>query len=458
MRARSISLAVLVVCVFWSAVALGAPKPGVFAGTLGVQVPAGARAQVRAIDGTSGLVVAAARTNRAGAFRLRMPPGQYYVAGSVMLPRGAARRVGVAVSLTAGQRRAGARLTARRGKAARATRRPMGQRAAALPGRDYSSGMRVVMSVPRFRTARNGPAARIPDLTDSLITDLADHECAAVVEADRLGEARTGIRGGTSPYTDSAARGLRPASVSPDLIVKGSVTNWRGAALGRVVIVHAASGKEFARWQGWIARPGSSVDSGQFARSLNRLSQWLVQESCRMRAARFYAVALKVRGSYTSELYDVSGTLDGVVQTNMGAMRWTGNSTLTWANLVITNRMEECSVGSPVPGTQPWPVTITAVPPPDDEEDLPENRRIRVDWSPGSNGTAGLTTVTISCPDSPPISGEPGPQLIGAEQEFFYLPATGGVHGVSGHLGTGVSGFEFSGTVTVTPGVIIYRS
>src|SRR5258707_11403386 len=88
-----------------------APRPGVFAGKLGVKVPKGAKASVRAIDASSSVVVASKDVGRSGAFSLSLPAGGYIVRGVVVPRRGAVVTKSAAVSLKPGQRRKGSKLT-----------------------------------------------------------------------------------------------------------------------------------------------------------------------------------------------------------------------------------------------------------------------------------------------------------------------------------------------------------
>ena len=60
------------------------PRPGVFAGSLGVKIPAGGHAAVRAIDRSNGVIADAQTTGRNGRFSFTLPPGAYAVAGSVV--------------------------------------------------------------------------------------------------------------------------------------------------------------------------------------------------------------------------------------------------------------------------------------------------------------------------------------------------------------------------------------
>ena len=96
------------------AMAHAAVEPGVFAGTLGVTVPKGGHATVRAVEVAGGTVVGAKDVGRSGAFSLRLPAGAYVVRGVVVPRRGAVVTKAIAVSLKPGQRRRHTKLTARK--------------------------------------------------------------------------------------------------------------------------------------------------------------------------------------------------------------------------------------------------------------------------------------------------------------------------------------------------------
>src|SRR4051795_7473119 len=86
--------------------AAAGPRPGVFAGSVGVGVPAGGRAVVRVIDRARGTIVAARKVGRSGRFSLTLPPGAYAVASNVVSRTG--RRVTqplVGLTLKPGQKR-----------------------------------------------------------------------------------------------------------------------------------------------------------------------------------------------------------------------------------------------------------------------------------------------------------------------------------------------------------------
>src|SRR4051812_29048043 len=100
------------VTLFPTATAHAGGKPGTFAGSLGVKVPKGAAAEVRAVDRATGTVAAARDLGRNGRFTLSLPAGTYLMVGTVMTDRKVVeKRIGV--SLKPGQKRKNSVLTAK---------------------------------------------------------------------------------------------------------------------------------------------------------------------------------------------------------------------------------------------------------------------------------------------------------------------------------------------------------
>jgi hypothetical protein len=113
LRIAAACVAAGLVTLFPASAAHAAGKPGTFAGSLGVKVPKGAAAQIRALARATGAVAAARDVGRNGRFSLSLPAGTYLVVGSVMTDRKVVeKRIGV--SLNAGQKRKNSVLTAKR--------------------------------------------------------------------------------------------------------------------------------------------------------------------------------------------------------------------------------------------------------------------------------------------------------------------------------------------------------
>ncbi len=65
------------------------------------------------------------------------------------------------------------------------------------------------------------------------------------------------------------------------------------------------------------------------------------------------------------------------------------------------------------------------------------------------------TTASVDCPpsgelDPPPISGQPGPGIVGVAPMSFQLPAAGGSQPVTGGVQADGEGFFNDGVLTVT--------
>ncbi|HWM08579.1 MAG TPA: hypothetical protein VNO82_04520, partial [Solirubrobacteraceae bacterium] len=87
-------------------------KPGTFAGSLGIKVPKGAEADVRAVNRATGTVAAARPVGRTGRFTLSLAPATYLVVGTVVTKRGKLVQKRIGVSLKSGQKRKRTKLTA----------------------------------------------------------------------------------------------------------------------------------------------------------------------------------------------------------------------------------------------------------------------------------------------------------------------------------------------------------
>jgi hypothetical protein len=91
-------------------------KPGTFARSLGIKVPKGAAAGIRAVNRATGTVAAARPVGRSGRFSLSLAPGQYLVVGTVMTKQGKVVQKRIGVSLKSGQKRKRSSLKARKRK------------------------------------------------------------------------------------------------------------------------------------------------------------------------------------------------------------------------------------------------------------------------------------------------------------------------------------------------------
>ena len=421
------------------------PKAGSFAGTLGVKVPKGARAELRAISRADGAVVAVRSLPRSGAFKLGLPAGSYLVLGTV-LPRpggGAPTQVRTAVSLKPGQRRAKVNI-----KKTRKVRRskPRRARSAFVQELGQVSPTRVAVEMPDLGgspTGELGAARRgINDYITTDLVSLGGEKCdLAVIEVDRRADVIKELEFQQSPYVDPSTRVTRNFIIS-DVEVVGTVNDAPGDSAAIAIRVRdRQTGKE-------LAHIDKTFPLSEFFKSLDALGRELVDELCKLHPA--YDVTLDVKGEGRFATHSTSGAIKAKLRPHWSAPRrpvWRDSGPLQWQDLVFSSKTECAYVNPVVPGTT-WSVTIL-----DAGED-----RIQVTWMLQG---PDATTASVDCPgdpDPPPIPGQPGPSLINVTPQSFTLPDGGGTQNLSGTVALGGDGFFNTGTLTVTPSGVAAES
>lgn len=425
--------------------AAAAPKPGVFAGSLGVPVPAGATAEIRAVNRATGRLVAARTVNRTGRFTLTLPPGGYFVVGTVVPRRGAARpaTIGIGVSLKAGQRRLRTNLRAK--KRARAVRRPA--RESFRQERGQVTPGSVAVQMPYFTGATGEAAVLNRGLADLLTTDITNNDCGvAVREVNRIGDILKELEFQRSPYVDPSTR-LQRNFIVADVEVRGTLSTRRaplpvGVRVGyKLDVVDLRSGEVLSTLEG-------ALDGNRLFEDADRLGKTLTKELCEL--TDVYEVSLDVQGILRAATHDASGTLRATLRarrgTEGGGAVWRDSGALVWSDLGFASKVG-CPIVDPIPGTSPWSVTI-----------IDSGGRLVVTWTTEDVGAAANSTATIDCPpegnpptDPPPIPGLPGPSLLDTGPTSFTLPYAGGKQPLRGEISIGGDGFFNSGTITVTP-------
>jgi len=436
------------------------PKPGVFSGSLGVAVPRGGSAVVRAIERGSGRVAAAKETGRGGAFSLTLPPGAYAVASTIVSRSG--RRTTqplVGLSLKPGQRRTKASLKkAKRARKKGKRKHRRRARAAYVQELGQVTPGRVAVVVPYFTglTDEEGVFIQkgIADLLTGDLVSLADGSmkggggCRYVLrEINRLAEVQREIDLSQSRYADPATRITRNWII-PDVEIRGTLKRVRAPlpAGQRIAyetqLIDAHTGKELSRVTGSLPIEGFFDAEEELARKLSK-------EICKL--SDVYEVQLDLQGSGTFATHEGSGTLHSTLHarrgTDGGGAVWRDSGTLTWGDLTFSSKIPPCVMIDPIAGSLPWSVTI-----------IDTGGELQVTWLAESQGTAGMSTASVDCPkegpddpDPPPIPGQPGPALLAVEPVTFTLPYAGGTQPISGGITDGADGFRNSGTITVTP-------
>lgn len=153
-----------------------------------------------------------------------------------------------------------------------------------------------------------------------------------------------------------------------------------------------------------------------------------------------YTVALDVNGRGVFATHDATGQLAVTVPAaQVGDGAWHATAPVAWTGLTFTTK-HECGYIDPVSGGT-FIVDLA----------LTEAGMLRVTW----NVDRSIATASVDCPpdgsiDPPPISGQPGPGLVGAGPPSFELPAAGGSQAISGGVQTDGEGFFNDGVLTVT--------
>jgi hypothetical protein len=414
-----------------------APRPGVFAGTLGVKVPRGGHASVRAIDAASSVVVASKHVGRSGAFSLSLPAGAYVVRGVVLPRRGAVVTKATAVSLRPAQRRTHTKLTARK----KARRKRAG--AAFVTERGNVRLGSVAAGIYPF--SYSGPSSTgdlgywsrgIADLLINDVLDAAAKRCPGHVtlrEVARLADVLREFELGKSPYADKSTFPKRNLIIL-DVAVRGTVIEGAdGAARVALTITNDRTGAKL----GAIDAPlGADVFAGE-----EKVAGQLTDKLCAL--SETFEVTLDAKGAGHFATHDASATMHSVLLARRSGDEWTAGGPLQWQNVAFSSKTDCAYVDMVVPPVA-WSVKIA------DAGD-----HLTVTWSDDGNDS---TTASVDCPpsgpgdpDPPPIPGQAGTALINTGPGTFSLPYTGGITPISGGVQDGGDGFFNDGTITVKP-------
>ena len=423
-----------------------AAKPGTFAGTLGVAVPKGGEAEVRAVSRADGRIAAARQLPRSGAFSLRLPAGSYLVLGTVQPApgRGKATQVRTAVSLKAGQQRKRINIKRTKKRKRRATR--SSARAAFVQELGQVTPDNVAIGLPNFTAS--GPLspdakAVVGGLNDLMITDMLDRgrsECdLTIVEVEHRADILKELEFQQSPYVDPSSRVTRNF-IQQDISVEGTLkAAGPGRLTAEVKLRDARTGKEV----GSLSRTFAENDLFD---AMEQLAHAAADESCKFHQA--YDVTLTVKGDGIFATHTGSGTIDTKLQAARGAAKgaaWHGSGPLQWGALTFASKTPHCSLIDPVAPQTTWSVTMLDS----------GGGTLQVTWGVGGSDAP---TASIDCeptskddPDPPPIPGMPGPSLLNIAPTTFDIPYAGGKQAVGGGINQGGDGFFNNGTITVTP-------
>lgn len=436
---RSASFAVVLLAGVLLGLPAAAPaaKNGTFAGTLGVKVPKGAQASVRAISSANGIVAGRATVGRTGRFNLSLPGGKYLVVGSVVAASGKVTTKRVGLTLKPGQRRRGAKLTARRKKRRTARSAFVQERGQATPGR-------IAVAVHRF-TGSTGDReldTLAGGIADLVIVDVLNNvqRCGSVVlvERIRLADVLRELEFQQSPYVDPSTRVTRNM-ILEDVDVRGAL--GKGAD-GRPVMTmrttETATGRVLQTYELPVGDDPFAVQE--------TLARRLSDDLCQL--SDTYEVTLDVAGTGRFATHEGTGTIQQVLRarrTDRAARVWTGEGPLQWTGVSFTSKTPPCVMVDPIVPVVAWNVRL---------EDAGDGQ-FKVTWGWSGNDT---TTASIDCPpggpdepDPPPQPGLPGPALLGSGPMTFTIPYAGAVTPVGGGVSDQGDGWFNTGTLTIRP-------
>jgi hypothetical protein len=354
-------------------------------------------------------------------------------------PDGRVAQQRIAVSLKAGQKRRGAKLTARKRKrkAKRATAAFVQEHGEVTPGR-------VAVEIPDVTGTVSDPelAAFRGGINDFVTTDVIDQggrKCGlAVLEVDRRADLIKELEFQQSPYVDPSTRVVRNFILG-DVEVRGTLKEVGG---GKATVTFTTVDKRTGKPLG---SRSTTFGEDAFDR-LEELASGLVDDLCKL--SDVYEVTLDVTGEGRFATHDAGGTMHAVLRARRdgsgGGGVWRASGPLQWQNVAFRTKTE-CSYIDPIAPVVTWSVTIHVA-----GED-----QLQVTWTRDANDSV---TASVDCPptgpddpDPPPIPGQPGPSLVGIAPESFIVPFTGGAQALGGGVSDGGDGFFDSGSITVRP-------
>jgi hypothetical protein len=434
MRAGTVVLAVTALA---ATAAPASAKPGTFAGSLGVKVPKGAEADVRAVNRATGTVAATRAVGRTGRFTLSLAPATYLVVGTVVTKQGKLVQKRIGVSLKSGQKRRRTSLTAPKRKRGRARPAFVQERGNVTPGR-------VAVEIPDVTGSTGDPdwdmlRRGINDLLMNDVFEAHDNCGVAILEVDRRADIIKELEFQQSPYVDPSTRVTRNFILG-DVEIRGSISRAPGNnAKLRMTMVDKRTGKSLGGRE-------TTLTSERVFDQVEALGKQLADDLCKL--SDVYEVTLDVTGEGRFATH--SGT--GAIHTTLRARRndagrkvWRATGPLQWTGVGFATKIGECPLIDYVTPTINWSVTILDA----------GDGQLQVAWTRDGNEA---TTASVDCkpsgpgdPDPPPVPGMPGVALLNTGPEAFNVPYAGGVQAVSGVVSGGTDGFFNSGSITVTP-------
>jgi hypothetical protein len=368
--------------------------------------------QIQAFDVASGVLVAAAKLNQTGAFRLALPAGDYVLVTSIIPKRGGSRagvQRAIPLTLARGQRRGAVKIAEPTAKSSGAG--SAGARAAYSRESGAITPGTIAFSFGGF----SGATGQLADLNRVLLSMLRTDtmnsaQCRNVeLATDQLPFLEREFAFGKSKYADPSTRVTRKLIVS-DIVVRGGLKTL-GNNLGyALTLVDARTGMGLETLSGTL--PGGA---GIFSAE-PLLAARLAKRLCAY--GEVFNVTFTGRGTANFATHSASGTLSAATITAKptqkdarGAIRWEGSASIGWTDVALTSKTD-CSYINPVSGGT-WTAKLARV-----------GDALQVQWL--ADAGSGVT-ATAFCPDGSgggdSIPGQPAVALLDSHPNPFLLPA-----------------------------------
>lgn len=433
-------------------------SPGEITGKVEGSKPASSKGVVvvRAFNAATGAIADVATVGRRGTYTLVVPPGAYAVRATVVSPGRSNGDATIPVTVKERQKRAGVTFRVKPSgavaKAARAGASSAG--ATAVPASEPSAIRNYVTTdgtevagvsayaVEEF-TGGSGDWKRVGRALPAFIqTELYDSTtCAAqgIVNARERRYLESSLRFRSGRVVTKGTKVQRNLIVA-DLGVTGKITGSGSRATVSFAVVDKRTGKVLDSLE-------RSITKAKFTSGVRKLSRQIGQRLCRTPPA--YELTLNVNGTADVQTHTATGVLAAkMIAKKTGGtggqpdVVWRATDKLKWSQVAYKNKTtsDKCQYVNIVPASGSWTASLSVI-----------GGQLTVDWATNPEFYVAFTVATYACPNSQPVTNQPGPSFAGILPNAQRLPLSGGVLPVAGELNVVNQIVRNRGTLTVKP-------
>jgi hypothetical protein len=315
----------------------------------------------------------------------------------------------IPLTLAAGQRRRAVRVSKPNANSSAAS--PVARAAYTQESGAITPG-RIAFSVENFTGATGDLSVMNRGLPALLQTDLVTTPCRSTEVANSTDREsiEQEIDFQKSKYVDPATRVTRNF-IEPDIVVRGRLQTSGGKLGYSLSLVDRRTGKVLETLTGTLAK--SDLFDAEA-----RLAKKLAKRLCAY--GEVFEVTLTGTGTADFATHFASGTLMAETITAkasqkdaQGPTRWEASAPLSWTNMALTSKMDDCLLTDPVSGGT-WTATLARA-----------GEALEVQWISDLGGEGRATIVCSSGDGEERIPGMPTTGLVGLLPQKFLLPANG---------------------------------